>query len=247
MFSHHKCITYKIIMLISFFLFSGSTVCSFMQDEEVSNFSEINESVSLENEVKCLAQSSTSLTVENMAVKQLSGISNLVDFRRPRDMALEYVQDILTNAEFISEEFVIGQTNTVIMPNVFDRLENLSNGTENCGEEYSKLERKVLFDYVSEYLELRCRQAFVGCCKEWPGWVTSILRKSWLAEELYKQMLGFRNMEEVMVDELVSKDMSTAYGKWLDFDVEAFEQGIEVEQDILAYLIDELVSDLFLA
>ncbi|KAI5424537.1 hypothetical protein KIW84_030640, partial [Lathyrus oleraceus] len=101
-----------------------------------------------------------------------------------------------------------------------------------------------LFDYVSECLESRCEQAFVGSCKSWPRWVTSIQRKNILAEELYKEMLSFRNMEDVMAEELLSNDMSRGYGKWLDFDIEAFEEGLEVEEDIVESLIDELLSDL---
>ncbi|RDY07893.1 hypothetical protein CR513_07939 [Mucuna pruriens] len=224
----------------------GSTVYSSTQDEEVSNFSQINESVSLENEVEGSEQSSSSVGDGNMTIKQISGISNLVDFKRSSNTQLEYVQDILGNAKFMAEEFVMGQTSTVIKPNLFDLLENQNNGTENYGEEYSKLERKAIFDCVSEFLELRCKQAFVGTCKAWPGWVMSVQRKSWMAEELHKEMLGFRNMEEVMVDELVIKDMSSGCGKWLDFDVEASEEGLEVEGYILAYLINELVSDLLL-
>ncbi|KAE9593715.1 hypothetical protein Lal_00036539 [Lupinus albus] len=221
----------------------GSTVYSSMQDEEVSIFSEINECVSLENEVSS-GRSSSILPVENMVVKHFTEIKKLEDIKRSRGIGLEYVQDILTNAEFMAEEFVIGQTNTVIMPDVFDQLVNASNGTENC-EEYSILERKIVFDFVNECIELRCKQAFVGSCKQWLGLMRSIKRKSWLAQEFYKQMLGFRNMEEeVMIDELVSNDMSTSRGRWLDFDVEAFEEGIEVEEDILDNLMDELVYDM---
>lgn len=218
-----------------------------MQDEEVSDYSQTHESVSLANEGKWSEQSSSTFTGGNMAVKQITRISDLGGCEVSSNMELEYIQDILENADFMSEEFVMGQADTVIMPNLFDLLENQGgSGTENYGDEYSKLERKVLFDCVSECLELRCTQAFVGRCKSWPRWVTSVQRKRWLAEELYKEMFGFRNMEEVMVDELVSKDMSTGCGKWLDFDIEAFEEGSEVEQDILASLINELVSDLLL-
>ena len=218
-----------------------------MQDEEISNFSPINESISLENGVKWSDQSSSTVAGGNMAIKQLSGMSNVVDFRRStRSMELEYVKDMLSNAELMAEEFIIGQTNKVIIPNLFDLLENQSNGAENC-EGYSKLERKVLFDTVSECLELRCRQAFVGSCKAWHRWVASVQRKSWLAEELYKEMLGFRSMEEeVMVDELVNKDMSIGWGRWLDFDIEAFEEGLDVELHIVTNLINELVCELML-
>ncbi|KAE9598166.1 hypothetical protein Lalb_Chr15g0077651 [Lupinus albus] len=221
----------------------GGTVFSYIQDEEVSNFSDINESVSLEKEPSS-GQSSSVLADENMAVKQLSEMTNLDDFKISRYMGLEYVHDILTNAEFMAEEYVIGQINTIIMPNIFDRLENQIDETENC-EEFSKLERKVVYDYVSEWLELRCSRAFVGTCKGWPRWMISIQKKSVLAEELYKQMFGFINIEEeVMVDELVDNDMSIGFGRWLDFDVEAFEEGLEFEQEILDSLMNELVSDL---
>ncbi|KAL5135912.1 hypothetical protein HKD37_03G008709 [Glycine soja] len=224
----------------------GSTVYSSTQDEEVSSFTLISESVSLESEVKGSEQSSSPLGGGNMAIKQISRTSNSVDFKRSRNTVLEYVHDILCNAEFTAEEFVTGQTSTLIMPNVFDLLENQIYGTENFGEDYSKLERKAIFDCASEFLELRCKQAFVGTCKAWPGWVMSVQRKSWMAEELYKELLGIRSMEETMVDELVTKDMSSGCGKWLDFDVEAFEEGLEVEGDIMSYLVNELVSDLLL-
>ncbi|KAL2345624.1 hypothetical protein Fmac_006909 [Flemingia macrophylla] len=224
----------------------GSTIYSSTQDEEVSNFSQISESASHENDVKGSEQSSSTPGGRNTSIKQICRISNLVDFERSSNTEFEYVKYILGNAEFMAEEFVMGQSSTVIMPNLFDLLENQINGTENYGEEYSKLERKAIFDCVSEFMELRCKQAFVGTCKAWPGWVMSVQKKSWMANELYKEMQSFKSLEEIMVDELVNKDMSSGCGKWLDFDVEAFEEGLEVEGDILDYLINELVSDLLL-
>ncbi|CAJ2631744.1 unnamed protein product [Trifolium pratense] len=223
----------------------GSTIYSSMQDEEVSNISQINESESVESEVALSEQSSSVSTGHNVAVTQIIRTPNMVDLKRSSNMELEYVKNILGNAEFMAEEFVLGRTNTVIMPNLFDLLENHSTGTTYCGEdEYSKLERKVIFDYVSESLELRCEKAFLGTCKTWPRWVISIQRKDILAEELYKEMMSYRNVEELMVDELVLNYMSSGYGKWLDFDIETFEEGLEVEDDILECLIDEFVSDL---
>ncbi|KAH0994390.1 hypothetical protein GBA52_018254 [Prunus armeniaca] len=50
-------------------------------------------------------------------------------------------------------------------------------------------------------------------------------------------------MAELHVDELVDKDMSTQRGRWLDFDIETFEEGLEIEKEILNSLVDELVSD----
>lgn len=198
----------------------GSRVYSSMQDEEVYS-SQINESISPEYKMNWLEQSST---------------------KSSRMMELEYVKDILSNVELMAEE-----TDNIMMPTLFDLLENRRTGVESY-EEYSKLKRKAIFDCVSECMELRCRQVFVERCKAWPRcMVASVMRKGWLAEEVYKEMLEFRSMEEkVMVDELVSKDMGTSLGRWLDFDIEAFENGLEFELHIVTYLIDELVSDLWL-
>lgn len=216
-----------------------------MQDEEVSNFSLMNESMSLENEAEWSEQSSSIVMGDNMASEQSSVMSNSAEFTRSaRNMELEYVKDIFSNAELMAEEFVVGETDKIIMENLFDKLENEGLGAENY-EEYSKIERKTIFDTVSECLELRCKQVFVGSCKAWPKWVASVQRKKCLAEEFYKEMLSFRNMEDgVEVDELVSKDMSTGWGRWLDFDIEACEEGSELEFDIVTCLINELVSDL---
>ncbi|KHN20273.1 hypothetical protein glysoja_023836 [Glycine soja] len=224
---------------------SCSTIYSSMQDEEVSNFSPMNESLSLENKAEWSEQSSSIVMGDNMASEQLSLMSNSAEYTRSaRNMELEYVKDIFSNAELMAEEFVVGETDKIIMENLFDKLENEGLGAENY-EEYSKIERKIIFDTVSECLELRCKQVFVGSCKAWPKWVASVQRKKCLAEEFYKEMLSFRNMEDgVEVDELVSKDMSTGWGRWLDFDIEACEEGSELEFDIVTCLINELVSDL---
>jgi RecG-like helicase len=196
-----------------------------MQDEEILS-SQINESISANYKKNWSEKSST--------------ISS-------RMMELDYVKDILSNAELMEEELMVGETNNIIMPTLFDLLENKKTGVE-IYEEYSKLERKAIFDCVRECLELRCRQVFTTRCKAWPRWVESVtMRKMWLAEEVYKDMLEFRSMEEeVVMDEIISKDMSTPLGKWLDFDIEVSENGLELELDIVTYLIDELVSDLWL-
>ncbi|KAK4358715.1 hypothetical protein RND71_020944 [Anisodus tanguticus] len=51
-------------------------------------------------------------------------------------------------------------------------------------------------------------------------------------------------MEELMVDEVVDKDMSTQRGKWTDFSFEAFEEGVDIEKGILSSLMDEPIHDL---
>ncbi|KAG5237068.1 DUF4378 domain-containing protein/VARLMGL domain-containing protein [Salix suchowensis] len=73
----------------------------------------------------------------------------------------------------------------------------------------ARLERKVLFDCASECLDLRCRRHVSGGYKAW----------EWLGEDLCKEILEWSSMGDCMVDELVDKDMSSQYGRWLDFEV----------------------------
>ncbi|KAJ6694469.1 hypothetical protein OIU85_005180 [Salix viminalis] len=87
-------------------------------------------------------------------------------------------------------------------------------------------------------------QTFSGSCKAWTKLSTLFQRNGWLAEELYKEILGWQSMGDLMVDELVDQDMSTSYGKWQDFSIEAFEDGVDIEDGILTSLVNELVSDL---
>ncbi|WVY96765.1 hypothetical protein V8G54_028916 [Vigna mungo] len=223
----------------------GSTVYSSMQDEEQSDFSPMNESLPLENEAEWSEQSSCIVMGDDMvAIEQSSIMSNSVEFTRlSRNVEFDYIKDILYSAELMTENFLMGETDKIIMPNLFDLLETKSTVAESY-EEYSKIERKVIFDTVSECLELRCRKVFVGSCKAMPKWMASVQKKSSLAEDLYKEMLNLRSMEESVVEELVYKDMNTPWGRWLEFDTEAFEEGLELEFDVVTCLINELVSDL---
>ncbi|KAJ6380362.1 hypothetical protein OIU76_016930 [Salix suchowensis] len=156
---------------------------------------------------------------------------------------LDFTRDILSSAGLDMKDFALGQTFKVINPNLFDLLENQNKGMESNEEEYLKLARKLLFDCVSESLDFKCRQTFSRSCKAWAKLSTLFQRKGWLAKELHKEILGWQSMGDLMVDELVDHDMSTSYGKWLDFSIEAFKDGVDIEDGILMSLVDELVSD----
>lgn len=186
----------------------------------------------------------SSMSTGDASRKHLSRTFSLKGFMGSSNRELEYVKDILNSAELTLEDFALGQISEVAAPNLFDPLEILGNGTERNGEECFKLGRKVLFDCVSECLDLRSRKILVGSCKSWSKWVTLSGRKLWLAEDVYGEILGWKSMEDLMLDEIVDKDMSTQYGRWIDFDIEAFEEVVDMEKGIVASLVDELISDI---
>ncbi|KAI5566281.1 hypothetical protein BDE02_13G009900 [Populus trichocarpa] len=217
---------------------SGS--CSYLNG---SSHCSTNESVEMEGETE-LSDSASSISIVDVVRKYTTRTCSTTELKELSDWELDFIRDILNSAELNLKGFALGQTFKVINPNLFDLLENQDKGMESNEVEYSKLARKLLFDCVSEFLDFKCRQTFVGSCKAWAKLSTLFQRKGWLAEELYKEILGWQSMGDLMVDELVEQDMSTPNGKWLDFSIEAFEDGVEIEDGILTSLVDELVSDL---
>lgn len=214
------------------------------QAQESSKWHTTNESLQGGGEIE-LSDSASSVSTMDPSRKQVSRTFGLMGFMGSSNWELNYVRDILNNAELMLEDFALGRTGRVMAPNFFDQLESQGNGSQRNGEEYYKLGRKVLYDCVSECLDLRYGQILAGVSsKSWANSVTLSGRKMWVAEELYKEILGWKSMEELMVDELVDKDMGIQNGRWLDFDIEACEEGAEIEMQILSSLVDELVSDI---
>ncbi|KAJ6883208.1 hypothetical protein NC652_030436 [Populus alba x Populus x berolinensis] len=217
---------------------SGS--CSYLNG---SSHCSTNESVEMEGETE-LSDSASSISIVDVVRKYTTRTCSTTELKELSDWELDFIRDILNSAEVNLKGFALDQTSKVINPSLFDLLENQDKGMESNEVEDSKLVRKLLFDCVSEFLDFKCRQTFVGSCKAWAKLLTLFQRKGWLAEELYKEILGWQSMGDLMVDELVEQDMSTTNGKWLDFSIEAFEDGVEIEDGILTSLVDELVSDL---
>ncbi|KAM7272450.1 hypothetical protein ACFE04_027113 [Oxalis oulophora] len=196
-----------------------------------------NDSTTGEYETE-FSDTASSISFSSRHANKMSGT---MDYEDSNKWELNNVKMIIVNAELMLEEFALGQTDKVITPNSIDHIENQENGDD---DEKSKLSQKLLFDCVNESLESRCGQLFVGSRKTWDKCRASFQYKGRLAEEVYREIVGWRNMGDMMVDELVDNDMSTQCGRWVDFDLEGFEEGAYIENGILTSLVDELVSDL---
>lgn len=168
-----------------------------------------------------------------------------MDTKDTSNWELQYIGDILRSAEVLSEEFALGQAHKIIAPDLFDQLENQKMDSSKVTEE-QLLERKVLFDSVCECLEVRCERLLAGSCRFWVKQMSMLSKRQFLADDLYREISSWANDEELMVDELVDKDMSCKNGKWTDFEAEAFEEGVEIGNRILTCLVDELIDDFLL-
>ncbi|KAF8387792.1 hypothetical protein HHK36_026447 [Tetracentron sinense] len=225
---------------------NGSNKCPSFQAQQVVGSSCPKEFQSEDTHIELLDSASSASTSSNC--KRHVTTFSVADCTRSTKWELEYVREILCNVESMFKDFALDWAREIINPNLFDQLENRKGGFGVDGEEDddSRQRRKVLFDCVSECLDLRFRRHVGGGYRTWAKGVAMVRRKEWLAEEVYKETSGWRSMEDWMVDELVDKDMSGQNGKWVDFEIEAFEVGVEIERGILGSLIDEVVSDILM-
>ncbi|CAD5166180.1 unnamed protein product [Musa acuminata subsp. malaccensis] len=170
---------------------------------------------------------------------------NACDHANPCKQELEYVKDILTNTGFTFKNLIprpFDHSFEILDPILFDKLEETKTFAAYEGEEENlKTRRRMLFDSVNECLDLKCSHYFRAGYR---SWARGVAVAKGLAEELYKEISGWKSGGDWMVDELVDKDMSTRLGSWTTFEIEAFEAGVEFETEVLSCLLDEVVADL---
>ncbi|CAN4110983.1 unnamed protein product [Withania somnifera] len=211
--------------------------------QEMMNWKTIMRTHSVEGDAELL-DSASSGSLTDAVGKDSTIVSTSTNFNESPYWELRYIRDIIKRSDFVLEDFMLGEAQSIISIDLFDQLENQKTRTNKNVEEQLKIRKQVLFDSVVECLEFRCKQSSGGSFEAWAKWKMLVQRKEWLAEEVYREIAGWTSMEDLMVDEVVDKDMSTQHGKWTDFSCEAFEEGVDIEKGILSSLIDELIHDL---
>ncbi|KAK6143881.1 hypothetical protein DH2020_024229 [Rehmannia glutinosa] len=217
---------------------------------------DVDRNLSNEGDVQCLSLESNegtdsistrkSHTAEDCDVELSDNVTSSLytpDSNDSTSWELQYIRDILHNADLMFEEFALGLAYNVIAPEIFHRLEkNRQMESNKFTGEQLKLEHKVLFDCVCECMEVRCHRLLAGSTVS-AKQVTLLHERQRLAEQVYREISSWTNSEEVMADEVIDKDMTAFNGKWVDFEIEAFEEGVEIENGILTSLVDELIDD----
>ncbi|KAJ6772158.1 hypothetical protein OIU74_018401 [Salix koriyanagi] len=219
----------------------GSRHCSSIQVQEVHSLSSSKKFhfLDVDMELSDSASSSSTGTVDKKHANMLA----VTGLARSTKWEIEYVKKILCNIEPMFQDFASGRASEIINPHLFHQLERRKDTLESDGAD-ARVERKVLFDCASECLDLRCRRHVSGGYKAWVKGTAMVRRKEWLGEDLCKEILEWSSMGDCMVDELVDMDMSSQYGRWLDFEVDAFEFGVEVESQVFNSLVNEVVADM---
>ncbi|KAK4425928.1 hypothetical protein Salat_1786800 [Sesamum alatum] len=157
---------------------------------------------------------------------------------------LKYVNEMVSNIELMFKDYALGGACEIINPHLFDQLESRKGHFNGCGL-FARINRRLMFDCVNECLEMRCRRYLAGGSRLWGKGLAMVKRKEKLAEDVHKEISSWSCMGDFMVDELVDNDMSSSqHGRWLDYEIEAFQLGIQIESRILDSLIDEVVTDI---
>nr|GMC59952.1 Futsch light chain LC(F) like [Ipomoea batatas] len=171
-----------------------------------------------------------------------------------RGSKLDYAKEILLNAElvlgdaswssssldtgFSVTQFLLEELETLasVMLMRFDDLLGLENAKHG-----SQL-KQFIFDCVLEVVDSKLsrysKSGFGAWTKLPPCMNTEILLFEILGEvKLWMAMTG------LIHDDKIEWDMSHSLGKWTDFEVEVFENGVEIDRQILQNLVDEVVMD----
>ncbi|CAL0325411.1 unnamed protein product [Lupinus luteus] len=216
----------------------GSKLCLSSQPHEVLDFNFSRKSHIAETDAE-LSDSACSSLTRTMVQKHTCAFS-LEKSERSSTWELDYVNDILCHVELMYMDFALGRARDVINPHLFNLLE--SRKGSDSGE--FRTRRKVIFDCVSECLDLRCRRYIGGGYKMWTKGIAMVRRNERLAREVYKEISSWKGVEDSMVDDLVDRDMNSQHGRWVDFEVDTFALGAEVVDQIFNSLVDDVVSEI---
>ncbi|XP_048140059.1 uncharacterized protein LOC115745362 isoform X2 [Rhodamnia argentea] len=103
--------------------------------------------------------------------------------------------------------------------------------------------RRFLFHCLLECLDSKYRRY---CNFGYQGWTrqSMFLNIGNLIRDVGGEVREWACIAGMTPDEIIDYEMSHALGKWTDFDIEAFENGAELGEDILSNLVEEILIEL---
>jgi hypothetical protein len=65
-----------------------------------------------------------------------------------------------------------------------------------------------------------------------------------LVQEVKSEIMKWEFLAGMEPNQIIEWEMNHSLGKWTDFNIEAFEFGVDIGGDVLQILLDEIVEDL---
>ncbi|WCJ25359.1 hypothetical protein M5689_007248 [Euphorbia peplus] len=164
-----------------------------------------------------------------------------------------YVNDVILDAELLFSSAGLQHSDRMksflISPFLFDELVAAMWTNFDCLLEFEDSKdgsrvKRFSFDCLIEYLDSK----YVKFCNSgFQAWRRAQLSKDTelLIEEVVEEVRRWTSFGRMITDEIVEWEMSHSLGKWTDFEIEEFETGAELDQDILQVLVDETVMELW--
>lgn len=161
---------------------------------------------------------------------------------------------VLGNVERHNEGGVLPQ---LLVYRILDELDNMVNDATqrnfnfNGFMSYEESEnrsqlRGFMFDCVIEFLESNCCQHYYNVFKLWSAWtkVPLCMKADILIHEVKSEIKKLECNVGMVPDQIIEWEINHSVGKWSDFNVEAFEVGVDIDGDVIQILVDEIVEDL---
>ncbi|KAF1859942.1 hypothetical protein Lal_00028125 [Lupinus albus] len=106
--------------------------------------------------------------------------------------------------------------------------------------------KAFLFDCVIEYLESNCSQCYDNVFKalSTSTKLPLCMKAEKLVREVKREIKKWACISRMEPYDIIEWEMSHSLGKWTDFNIEAFEASIDIDEYVLQTLIDEIVEDL---
>ncbi|KAF5737740.1 hypothetical protein HS088_TW13G00629 [Tripterygium wilfordii] len=170
---------------------------------------------------------------------------------------LSHAKGVILNSELLfgtaTHRHANGIRDFFFGPFLLDELESLADETwTNINwllgfmetKEGNNLFRGFLFDCVIEVLDSKycqyCNSGFKSFAR-----LPSYMNTENLIQDVGEEIQKWESLVGMIPDELLDWDMNHSLGKWVDFDMEAFENGADIGRDILQILVEEIVVDLW--
>lgn len=138
----------------------------------------------------------------------------------------------------------------IINPSLLDELECLATSKRSIINKFcylldeKELRKEFLFDCLLECLDSKYQPCSdFGYC-QWRR-LPPCLNTETLMRDVEAGLKKWGGLSGMSVDEMIDWEMSHSLGKWVNFDIESFEKGIDIEEEILQNMVEEVVADLF--
>lgn len=208
--------------------------------------------------------SGTSLTKErsgrDLVIELLNYMSEVlynIDLSEARlkGNKVNHAKEVIFNAELVLGNAAIHTSHEIkgfsISSFLLDELETLAsvlwtNFSNFLGFEDTKEGnqfRGFIFDCLIEYLDSSYGRFSKSGFRAWTS-LPFCMNAEKMIHEVAEEVRGWMSLVGLIPDDLIEREMSRGLGKWTDFEIEAFETGVEINRVIFYSLLDEIVVDL---